>query len=235
MALRQKLKKKGDIQLYKILIKYTPSSGKDRHMWISYGKTTVTTSGNKTVETFEEFATDDGNVLKEELIKLYETYGTSEVKVIDEIDVEHDIELIDTDEININTTNDVEVSEISTDILTVMDRNYICLNKNISELIADDIKVLENGSVVGTIHNITGFTDFSSKKTEQSGHYFPFRLTQTGTKMTIKTNGVAASGKTNMAFDPEIILRIPNNDTNFTIEVDGLQVVKLNFTDATLE
>lgn len=221
--------------MYKILIKYMPSNGIDRHMWISHGKTTITTSGNTTTETFEEFVTDDGDVLREELIELYKVYGTSEIKVVDEIDVEQDITLIDTEEINIQTTDEDVVPEISADVLTVMDKDYVCLGKTISELIGDDVKVLEDGTVMGILHSVTDFVDFSSKKTEQSGHYFPFRLTQTGTKMTIKKNGVAPSNKTDMAFDPEIILRVDNNDTIFTIEVDGNKVVRFTFDETILE
>ena len=52
---------------------------------------------------------------------------------------------------------------------------------------------------------VTGYTGFSSEEEEQSGHYFPFKLTKTGKKMSLKKNGVAAEGKENMTFDPEII------------------------------
>ena len=50
--------------------------------------------------------------------------------------------------------------------------------------------------------------------------------------MTIKKNGVAAEGKENMTFDPEIVLRVTKTDT-FTIEVDGSPVVTFNFQKAT--
>ena len=73
---------------------------------------------------------------------------------------------------------------------------------------------------------------FSSKKEEQSGYYFPFKLTKTGTTMTLKKNGVAGEGKEDMAFDPEIILRVSRGDT-FTVEVDDSPVVTFNFKNVT--
>ena len=221
--------------MYKILLKYIPSSGKDKHMWISHGKTTTVCEGKKSTETFEEFETDDGDILKEELLKLYKIYSTSDVKVIDEIDIEHEITLIDTEEININTTSKTDATEISTGILKVMDITTSVIGKNVSDLIGNDVKVMSDGSVYGTLKNVVDFTGFSSKKSEQSGHYFPFVLSQTGTKMTIKKNGVATAAKTNMNFDPEIILRVENNDTIFTIDVDGKEVVKFNFANTILE
>ena len=36
-----------------------------------------------------------------------------------------------------------------------------------------------------------------------------------------------------MKFDPEILLRVANKDTTFTIEVDGNEVVTLNFKKTT--
>ena len=53
--------------------------------------------------------------------------------------------------------------------------------------------------------------------------------------MTLKKNGVAGEGKENMAFDPEIVLRIPQKNDKWTIEVDGAEVVTFNFEKATFE
>ena len=121
---------------------------------------------------------------------------------------------------------------IGSDVLTLFPQGQTLLGKRVSSLVGSDLKVLKDGSVTGTIKNVTGYTQFSSKLEEQSGYYFPFKLTQTGTKMTIKKNSVAAEGKENMAFDPEIILRVTKTDT-FTIEVDGSPVVTFNFQKAT--
>ena len=106
------------------------------------------------------------------------------------------------------------------------------MGKSVSELIGTDIKVYADGSVTGTLKNVNGFTEFNSANvSEQSGHYFPLHLTQT--KMTLKTNGVVKTGKENMPFDPEILFRVSDKNTTFTIEVDGKEVVTLNFKKAT--
>lgn len=121
---------------------------------------------------------------------------------------------------------------IGSDVLTLFPQGQTLLGKRVSSLVGSDLKVLKDGSVTGTIKNVTGYTQFSSKPEEQSGYYFPFKLAQTGTKMTIKKNGVAGEGKENMTFDPDIILRVTKTDT-FTIEVDGSPVVTFNFQKAT--
>ena len=108
------------------------------------------------------------------------------------------------------------------------------MGKSVSDLISDNVNVLASGTVTGTLKHVTGFTDFNNNNiNEQSGYYFPLKLTQTGTKMTIKTNGEIRPDKTNMKFDPEILLRVANKDTTFTIEVDGNEVVTLNFKKTT--
>lgn len=121
---------------------------------------------------------------------------------------------------------------IGSDVLTLFPQSQTLLGKRVSSLVGNDLKVLKDGTVTGTLKKVTGYTQFSSNEEEQSGYYFPFKLTQTGTKMTIKKNGVAAEGKENMTFDPEIILRVVKTDT-FTIEVDGSPVVTFNFKKAT--
>ena len=50
--------------------------------------------------------------------------------------------------------------------------------------------------------------------------------------MTLKTNGVAKPEKENMAFDPDILFRVSDANTTFTIEVDGKEVITLNFRKA---
>ena len=90
--------------------------------------------------------------------------------------------------------------------MTLFPGSQSLLGKNVSEMVGDDLSVSKDGAVTGTFHHVTGYTDFSSKPEEQEGYYFPFRLTQTGTQMTIEKNGGAREGKENMTFDPEIII-----------------------------
>lgn len=123
---------------------------------------------------------------------------------------------------------------IGSDVLTLFPGSQSLLGKSVSEMVGNDLSVSKDGAVTGTFHHVTGFTDFSSIPAEQEGYYFPFRLTQTGTLMTIKKNGVAGGGKENMTFDPEIILRVTKGDT-FSIEVDSKPVITFTFSGATFE
>lgn len=118
---------------------------------------------------------------------------------------------------------------ISSDIMTLYSGGQSLLGKRVSSLVGNDIKVLADGSVTGTLKQVNDYTQFSSVKEEQSGRYFPFKLTQTGTTMTIKKNGVAADGKEDMVFDPSIVVRVENKTDTFAIEVDDVPVVTLNF------
>lgn len=123
---------------------------------------------------------------------------------------------------------------MGSDRLTIPAQGQTLLGKLVSDLIGTDVQVYADGSVTGTLKNVSGFTEFNSADvSEQSGHYFPLYLTQTGTKMTLKTNGVAKFGKEDMDFDPDILFRVADKNTTFTIEVDGVQVVTLNFKKAT--
>ena len=95
---------------------------------------------------------------------------------------------------------------IGSDTLTLFPGSQTLLGKQVSELVGDDLMVKAEGSVVGTFHHVTGYTEFSSEPDEQEGYYFPFHLTKTGTKMTFKKND--SPTKQNIAFDPDIVFRV---------------------------
>ena len=121
---------------------------------------------------------------------------------------------------------------IGSDTLTLFPGSQTLLGKQVSELVGDDLMVKAEGSVVGTFHHVTGYTEFSSEPDEQEGYYFPFHLTKTGTKMTFKKN--VSPTKQNIAFDPDIVFRVTKSDT-FEVLVDNQSVVKFNFSGATFE
>lgn len=110
--------------------------------------------------------------------------------------------------------------------LEVPSQDVTWLNKKISDMIEPGAIVDENGNVKATLKKVEGFTDFSSEPFEQSGYYFPFSLTVTGSKMTFKKNG--SETKKDIAFDKDIIFRTEKTDT-WEVLVDGASVVKLNF------
>ncbi len=99
-------------------------------------------------------------------------------------------------------------------------------------MVGNDLAVNADGSVVGTFHYVSDYTEFSSDPDEQSGYYFPFHLTKTGSKMTFKKNGTPT--KQNIPFDADIIFRVTKDDT-FEVLVDDASVVKFTFAGATFE
>lgn len=131
----------------------------------------------------------------------------------------------------IQDTNLAESSAVK-----IPDGNVQMLGKTVNDFIdVKTTKVLEDGTVLGTLNWVEGFTAFNETKLEeQSGYYFPLNLLVTGTKMTLKRNGVVREDKTDIAFDPELLLRIESSKDTFTIEVDGNTVVTLNFEQAGL-
>lgn len=121
---------------------------------------------------------------------------------------------------------------IGSDTLTFFPGSQTLLGKQVSELVGDDLTVKADGSVTGTFHHVTGYTEFSSEPDEQEGYYFPFHLTKTGTKMTFKKNG--SPTKQGITFDPDIFFRVTKDDT-FEVLVDDSSVVKFNFAGATFD
>lgn len=121
---------------------------------------------------------------------------------------------------------------IGSDTLTLFPSSQTLLGKQVSDLVGDDLAVKADGSVVGTFHYVSDYTEFSSVPEEQSGYYFPFHLTKTGTKMTFKKNG--SPTKENIPFDADIVFRVSKDDT-FEVLVDDSSVVKFTFTGAIFE
>ena len=119
---------------------------------------------------------------------------------------------------------------IASDILTIPSQGQTLYGKRVSSLVGDDIKVFEDGTVTGTFKHVTGYTGFNEADPgEQEGYYFPFRLTQTGTTMTFKKNGVAT--KEDIAWEADNVFRVTSSDT-FEVLVDGSPVVTFNFSKA---
>ena len=96
----------------------------------------------------------------------------------------------------------------------------------------ENVVVLENGHVVGTLKYLDDYVGFSGDTDLQKGYFFPVHLEQTGTTMTLKKNGVVIPDRENIAFDPELVLRVTPS-TTFGIEVDGTEVVEFSFLSAT--
>ena len=80
--------------MYKILIKHNPNANKsDTTIWRMHGSTTTST----TATSFKEFATDDIVTLKTELLALDAIYGSENIKVVKEIDINYSVDVADPD------------------------------------------------------------------------------------------------------------------------------------------
>lgn len=122
---------------------------------------------------------------------------------------------------------------IGSDILTIPSAGSTLYGKRVSSLIGDDVKVLEDGTVNGTLKHVTGYTQFNeSNPEEQEGYYFPFKLTKRGENMTFKKNG--SETKKDITWEADNVFRVTKNDT-FEVLVDGSSVVTFNFKNATFQ
>lgn len=123
---------------------------------------------------------------------------------------------------------------MSPDLVALFPAGQDLLGKTAGDLVGEDLKVLNDGTVTGTFHHVTGYTGFSSNAEEQSGYYFPFKLgsSVSGETMTFKKNGVPT--KTDIPFDADIVFRVTAGDT-FAVEVDGAPAVAFRFAKATFE
>lgn len=102
--------------------------------------------------------------------------------------------------------------------------------KTVGEMIDDGAEISPEGVVSGRVKYVTGYTGFSDVAEEQEGYYFPFILEKTGTTMTFKKNDVVV--KDNIAWESDNVFRISRGD-KFTIEVDGAEVITLDFSSMT--
>ena len=61
---------------------------------------------------------------------------------------------------------------IGSDTLSLFPGSQTLLWKQVSELVGDDLAVKADGSVVGTFHHVTGYTEFSSEPDEQYYRFY---------------------------------------------------------------
>ena len=79
--------------MYKILIKHNTNSNKsDTTIWRMHAS--ITTSATTT---YSEFATDDIVTLKTEWVALDGMYGSENIKVVKEIDINYSVDVADPD------------------------------------------------------------------------------------------------------------------------------------------
>ena len=78
--------------MYKILIKHNPNANKsDTTIWRMHGSTTTSTTSTS----FKEFETDDVETLKTEVLAIDAIYGSENIKVVKEIDINYSVDVVD--------------------------------------------------------------------------------------------------------------------------------------------
>ena len=98
--------------MYKILIKHNPNANKtDTTVWRMHGSTTTSTTSTS----FKEFATDDIVTLKTELLALDAIYGSENIKVVKEIDINYSVDVADSDVTTEDTTENNQSTGDTTD------------------------------------------------------------------------------------------------------------------------
>ena len=98
--------------MYKILIKHNPNANKsDTTIWRMHGSVTTST----TTTSFKEFATDDIVTLKTELLALDAIYGSENIKVVKEIDINYSVDVADPDIATEDTTENNQSTGDTTD------------------------------------------------------------------------------------------------------------------------
>ena len=123
---------------------------------------------------------------------------------------------------------------IGPDLLTIPAQSQALLGKNVSELIGDDVRVLKDGSVLGTLHKVEEFPEYWPGNEEaQKGYFFPARLPQEGTTLTTDNDGVQKE----QAFpdDGFLVAKIAGTGSKLKIGVDGKDITTLTFADAKFE
>lgn len=213
-------------------------NGEDEYVWVLKGKFSgggathstmddgtdatniqYTFTSIHTSQEFEQIPDDDGNP---------QTLKSFTVEAGGKVDVSQWFNQVVTPE----TVEDILIEEVSAEIATVAPQaeDDWYLGKSGAELQSADTVMLENGKVFGTLHHITGFTEFNATvPEEQEGYYFGFVLAKTGTNMTFKKNGVVT--KENIAWEADNIFRITSTGTVFEVLVDGVSALTLDFSN----
>ena len=98
--------------MYKILIKHNPNANKtDTTIWRMHGSTTTSTTSTS----FKEFETDNIETLKAEVLAIDAIYGSENIKVVKEIDINYSVDVADQDIATEDTTENNQSTDITTD------------------------------------------------------------------------------------------------------------------------
>lgn len=107
------------------------------------------------------------------------------------------------------------------------------MGKPVSNLIRDDIRIEEDGTVTGTILYVPEYPEFSSSPEEQSGYFFPIYLNKDGTTLTTVKDGVTKTQA--LPDDHLLVIRLNGKTTTVKISIDEQEITTLNFEEAYLD
>lgn len=111
------------------------------------------------------------------------------------------------------------------------------LGKKTSDFV-EGLQILMDGNIAhisGTAHYVTGFTAFNGAvPEEQEGWYFPVSLNEPGAAtMTFFVNGKET--KKDIAYDPQVLFRVPDNEASFRIVTNTGKWIEFDFDGLMLE
>lgn len=107
--------------------------------------------------------------------------------------------------------------------------------KKVEDLMSDNVKLQKEGNtvkVLGELKDVKDFKEFSSAADEQKGHYFVLVLDAAATGKPVTVTGPKG---TKTLVDRVWILRVENNQSKFTIAVEGAEPFTLDFSETTLQ
>lgn len=87
--------------------------------------------------------------------------------------------------------------------------------KQVSELQSD--VVVKGTEISGTLHNVTGYTDFSSSVSEQSGHYLALKIPSKGEDETTVEVVGGTKGPVKLDADRNIVLLIASTSQSVKV------------------
>lgn len=102
----------------------------------------------------------------------------------------------------------------------------------VSDLIGTDVRILEDGTVLGTVKRVESWPEFAKEPENQAGNYFPVLLPAGGKKLKVTTE--EESKEVDFPSDRLLVVRVKEGSSTCKIEVDAQELITLKFSSSTL-
>ena len=116
------------------------------------------------------------------------------------------------------------------DRLEVPPKGQELLGKHTSDLVSDDTKILESGTVLGTLKYNSSYDGYAKGS---KGYYMPVKIGKIGEEVETEVNGTVR--KNPFPDDSMLVAKIKDKDTIVKVSVDNGAVATLNFKKATFK